>query len=302
MSADHSHPHHDHAHQHARNGAHGIRLAFFLNLGFTLIEIAGGIYTNSVAILSDALHDLGDSLAIGMGWYLEGRAQRPRAGAYSYGYRRLSLLAALLNAVVLVTGSLFMLAVAVPRLLHPEPTHATGMLVLALLGIAVNGAAALRLQHDRTMNARVISWHLLEDVLGWAAVLIVSLSLMVTDLYILDPLLSVLITGYILYNVLSKLRSTIALFLQAAPAGLDIAVLEQRLCAIPGVISAHHTHVWSLDGEHHVFTTHLVVRNETTRAQVQQIKQSALAAIEDSNPEHSTIEIEYEDEYCSMQP
>lgn len=288
----------DHTTHH--DGSSGIRTALLLNLGFTLIEIVGGLYTNSLAILSDALHDLGDSLAIGMAWYLEKRAQQPRQGAYSYGFRRLSLLAALLNAVILVSGSLLMLSLAIPRLLAPEPTNTGGMLGLALLGIVVNGAAALRIRGGKTMNSRVIVLHLLDDVLGWVAVLIVSLALMVTDYYILDPLLSVLITGYIVYNVARNLRGTVALFLQAAPPELDLAALEQRMAGLPHVVGVHHTHAWSLDGEQHVFTTHLVVPAAASKADVLQVKRAALLLMRDADLTHSTIEIEYADEDCRM--
>jgi cobalt-zinc-cadmium efflux system protein len=292
---------HDHSHnQHHHDSTSGIRTAFVLNLVFALIEIAGGLYTNSVAILADALHDFGDAVAIGMAWYLEDRAKRPRSGAYSYGYRRLSLLAALINAVILVTGSLFMLSMAVPRLLHPEPPDAQGMLALALLGMAVNGYAALRVRSGRTLNEQVISWHLLEDVLGWGAVLVVSLTLMVTDLPMLDPLLSILITFYILYNVVKNLRSTIALFLQAAPASVDIAALEHQLATLPHVVNVHDTHAWSLDGEHHVVTTHLVVAADATKAQLQQVKREALDLLHAADLRHTTVEIEFDDErHCS---
>lgn len=294
----HAHDHDDH--KHAPDSTGRMRTAFLLNLIFALVEIVGGLYTNSLAILSDALHDLGDSLAIGMAWYLEGRAQRPRTGAYSYGFRRLSLLAALINAVILVTGSLFMLSKAIPRLLHPEQPNATGMLVLAILGIVVNGAAALRMRGGHTLNERVISWHLLEDVLGWVAVLLVSLSLMVVDLPILDPLLSVLITTYILYNVVRNFRSTLELFLQAVPSQLDLAALEAQLAALTHVVDVHHTHAWSLDGEHHVFTTHLVVPASATKTDLLQVKREALQLMQSADLAHTTIEIEFADEDCRM--
>ncbi|MEJ2447304.1 MAG: cation diffusion facilitator family transporter, partial [Anaerolineales bacterium] len=180
-----SHPH-DHTHTHTEN----IRVAFFLNLGFTLFEVIGGLYTNSLAILSDALHDLGDSFSLGMAWYLERHSHKESDVKYSYGYRRFSLLAALINTIVLIAGSIYILSEAIPRLLHPEHSNAGGMVVLAVVGIAVNGFAALRVRSEGSLNAQVISWHLLEVVLGWAAVLIVSISLLITDIHILDPILN----------------------------------------------------------------------------------------------------------------
>jgi cobalt-zinc-cadmium efflux system protein len=194
-----------------------LRLAFFLNLTFTLLEIAGGLWTNSIAILSDALHDLGDSISLGMAWFFNKYAQKGPDADFSYGYRRYSLLGAFINTVVLIGGSLLVIANAVPRLLNPEPTNAPGMIVFALVGIVVNGIGAYRLYDKQSFNAQVAGWHLLEDVLGWVAVLIVSVVLLFTNWTILDPILSILITLYILVNVLGNLRRTTRVFLQATP-------------------------------------------------------------------------------------
>jgi cobalt-zinc-cadmium efflux system protein len=174
------------------------------------------------------------------------------------------------------------------------------MFILSILGIAVNGAAVLRVRTGKTMNSQMIAWHLLEDVLGWVAVLIVSISLVFTDIHILDPLLSILITGYVLYNVIRNLRKTIAIFLQAAPANLDVHAVEHQLEQIPNVLSTHHTHAWSLDGEHHVLTTHLVVPANASKADIVQVKRQALRFMEQVDLEHTTIEVEYEDEDCRM--
>ena len=231
---------------------------------------------------------------------MENRSHRPSQGRYSYGFRRLSLAAALVNAVVLILGSLIVLGQAIPRLFNPEPSNARGMLLLAILGIVVNGAAVLRMRGAQGMNGQMIAWHLLEDVLGWVAVLIVGLSLLVTDIQILDPLLSILITGYVLYNVIRNLRKTVAIFLQAAPADLDVHALEHELETISHVLSTHHTHAWSLDGEHHVLTTHLVVAAGASKAEIVQVKTDALRLVRQVDLEHTTIEVEYEDEDCRM--
>lgn len=276
------------------------RAAFFLNLSFTIIEIIGGIWTNSLAILSDAFHDLGDSVSLGMSWYLESYSNKGKDQRYSYGYKRYSLLSALINTIILIVGSIFILARAIPRLIQPEPTNATGMVVFSLVGIAVNGLAVLRMRKANNLNARVISLHLVEDVLGWAAVLALSVILLFTDLYILDPIFSILITLYVLYNVIKNLRRTLSLFLQAVPDDVDLDKIEQRLEAIENVCSSHHTHVWSMDGAHHVLTTHLVVGEHATRDQVFRIKEEINSLSQELDFFHTTIEIEYGDEACSM--
>jgi cobalt-zinc-cadmium efflux system protein len=278
-----------------------IRLAFLLNLGFALLEIAGGLWTNSLAILSDAVHDLGDSLSLGLAWFLERYAGRAGDWRYSYGYRRFSLLGALINAMILIGGSLLVIVRAIPRLVHPEPTSATGMLFFAVMGVLVNGFAALRLRQDKSLNARVVAWHLLEDVLGWLAVLVVSVILHFTDLYVLDPLLSLLISLYVLYNAIKNLWETLTLFLQAAPRGLALDEIEAQLSGVDGVCSTHHTHLWSLDGEHHVLSTHLVVDENVTKTDLQRIKSDARQALRPFQLSHITIEIENGEEDCAMQ-
>ncbi len=289
-----------HSHQHHQAATRNIRVAFVLNLAFTLLEIVGGLLTNSLAILSDALHDLGDSFSLGLSWYLERQAQRGSDARYSYGYRRWSMLGALVNTVVLLVGSLYIFSKAIPRLLHPEHSDAQGMILLAVIGIAVNGAAMLQLRRGRSLNAQMIAWHLLEDVLGWVAVLVVSVTLLFVDIHILDPILSILISLYVLYNVLRNLRKTLSLFLQAVPEAIMLPEVEQALRSIPLVQSVHHTHVWSLDGEHHVLTTHLVVDEAATREDLTCIKGQVAEMTQDIGVVHTTVELEYEGETCPM--
>lgn len=287
---------HDHHHT-----TENIGLAFWLNLGFTLLEIVGGVWTNSTAILSDAVHDLGDSFSLGMAWLLERRAQKGSSATFSYGYGRLSLLSALLNTIVLITGSLLVLARAVPRLLNPEPTNAQGMFWFAIVGILVNGLAAWRLRGEAGLNARVVSWHMIEDVLGWVAVLIVSIVLFFTQAYILDPLLSILITLYVLVNVIKNLRETAVLFLQGTPDDIDVAELERQIAALPQVQAVHHIHTWSLDGEHHVFSAHLVVDAAATRVEANALKQQVRAQLNGYEFTHTAVEIEFSDECCQLE-
>lgn len=277
-----------------------LRLAFFLNLGFTIAEILGGLFTNSIAILSDAVHDLGDSISLGMAWYLENVSLRDRDDRFSYGYRRFSLLGALLTTTVLLVGSIFILLEALPRLLAPQPTNAGGMVAFAIVGIVVNGIAVLRLRHAESMNARAVAWHLLEDVLGWLAVLVVSIILLFKPLYILDAVLSIGITLYIGRNVVVNLRKTLALFLQGVPENINIEEIDARLRALADVQSTHHTHIWSLDGEHHVLTTHVVVNENLPKDAILCLRRELQGLLTALNFSHSTIEIEFGDGDCGM--
>lgn len=290
---------HQHRHETADTSGN-LRLAFILNLAFTLLEIVGGILTNSIAIISDALHDLGDSVSLGMAWYFDRYAQKGPDAEFSYGYRRFSMLGALINTIVLIAGSLWVLGNAIPRLLSPEPAQAEGMILLALLGIVVNSVAAYRLYRNQSLNAQVAGWHLLEDVLGWTAVLIASVILLFTDWYILDPILSILITIYILVNVVGRLRQTVRLFLQATPENVHLPAIEQQIMNLEPVQAVHHTHLWSLDGERHVLSTHIVVPPETSKEEASNLKRRLANQITSDNFEHMTIEIEFGEDDCRL--
>ncbi|HDP66918.1 MAG TPA: cation transporter [Candidatus Marinimicrobia bacterium] len=279
---------------------HAIGIAFFLNLFFSILEITGGLLTNSIAIISDALHDFGDSLALGLSFILQKYSNRAGNAKYSYGYRRYSILAAVINSIILLTGSGFIMRAAIPRLLDPVKPHAEGMFLLAIVGIAFNGAAVLQLRRGKTLNIRVVSLHLIEDILGWVATLIVSLILLFTDWYILDPILSIAITVYIIYHVMTNLIQSLRVFLQTVPDNIDTAALEAKFQRIPKVRSVHHTHVWTLDGVNHVLTTHVVVDQGTSLSEVIAIKSQLKHIAYEMHCEHVTLEIEYGDEDCSM--
>jgi len=288
-----------HNHNHTTTSKN-FKTVFLLNFGFTLFEIVGGILTNSIAIISDALHDFGDSISIGLAWYLEKYSHKESDNRYTYGYGRFSLLGALINAMVLIIGSTFVLANAIPRIIEPQATNAEGMIIFAIVGVIVNGAAVFKLKNEESMNARVMMLHLLEDVLGWIAILAVAIALLFWQTYILDAILSIVITLYILFNVTINLKKTIALFLQATPDHVQLEMIDEKLKSIDKVISSHHTHVWSLDGANHILTTHLIVDKSTTRDEIVRIKYKCKQLFEDLKMTHFTIEIELEDEVCLM--
>ncbi|MEA3440769.1 MAG: cation diffusion facilitator family transporter, partial [Chloroflexota bacterium] len=202
--------------------------------------------------------------------------------------------------IILVIGSLFIISRAIPRLIEPEHTSAQGMILFAVVGVLVNGFAVFRLRDSKSLNARVVAWHLLEDVLGWIAVLVVGIVLLFTDNLYLDPILSILIALYILYNVIKNLRETIGLFLQAVPKDLEIQELESQLMAVENVKSIHHTHIWSLDGEHHVLTTHVVVDESIPKDAVRCLKDDIKGILRSYDFSHITLEIEFGEGDCAM--
>ena len=290
---------HDHSH-HASgdNASKRIGWAFFLNVAFTIIEFIGGWLTNSTAIMADAVHDLGDSLSIGTAWILNKLGDKEANNTFSYGYKRFSLLGALINGLVLTVGSVWILFEAIPRLTEPQMPNAEGMLLLSIFGMAVNGFAAYKLSDGDSLNERVLNWHLLEDVLGWVAVFIVSIVLMFKPWPILDPILSIGFTLFILFNVVRNLKETLLLFLQATPDREQVKKVRSVLLSKSEVDALHHFHIWSLDGEQNVMTAHLVLTNGVTVLQMQTLKcqlQEELAVFEFV---HTTIELEFADEQC----
>lgn len=299
-------PHHEHhhSHDHLHNHDHGtenIVTAFFLNLGFTVIELVGGLLTNSMAILSDAVHDLGDSVALGLAWYFQKFSHKKRDNTYTYGYKRFSLVGALINSVILITGSVLILTETFPRLIHPQQSDPKGMFILAVIGVAVNGAAMLRLRKGSSLNEKVVSLHMLEDVLGWLAILVGSVVMYFVNVPVLDPVLSVLISVYVLYNVFRNIRELARIILQGTPPAIDpdeiIAVIKE----IEPVDNIHDLHLWTVDGTYNVLTIHIVLKSTQSLLQLAELKNKIRQALLEKGIEHITIEFETPDEDCKFE-
>lgn len=287
-----------HNHHHAEGN---LKVAFFLNLVFTIVEIIGGFYTNSLAILSDALHDLGDSLSLGLSWYFERLSKKGRTETFSYGYKRFSLLGAVTNAVILLVGSIIILTQAVPQLFSPEETDARGMLYLAILGVVVNGAAAFRLRKGESINERIVSLHLLEDVLGWLAVLVGSVIMIYFDAPFVDPLLSIFIAGFVIYNVFKNLRKSLLIILQGTPENVDIDSLREKLNSIDEVTDLHDCRTWSMDGRYNVLTIHIVLNKDYALSEQLEIKRRIRELLKGQFIDHVTVEFEGPDEQCELE-
>ncbi len=289
---------HDHSHHHSEGN---VKVAFFLNLSFTIIEIIGGLYTNSLAILSDALHDLGDSFSLGLSWYFQKLSKKGRTKTFSYGYKRFSLLGAIINSIVLVAGSIFILTKAIPELFNPGETNVQGMLYLAILGILVNGAAVFKLRKGESLNEKVVSLHLLEDVLGWVAVLIGSIIMMYTDAPFIDPLLSVLISLFVLYNVYKNLKKSLLVILQGIPEEISIDDIRQKLKNISKVTDIHDCHAWSMDGQYNILTLHLRLDKDYKPSEQAKLKERVRTQLKDESINHITIEFEGQNENCELE-
>lgn len=292
MPHDHHHHHHHHSHD---NATKNIGLAFWLNLGFAIVELVGGLWAQSLAVVSDALHDFGDALGLGMGYFLQRKSAQGPSENYSYGLRRLSLLSAFLTGLILCVGALFIMIESIRRFNEPHDPHGPAMLGLAVFGIAINGFAAWKLGHGHSHNEKMMRWHLIEDVLGWVAVLIGSIFIMLFKWTWLDPMLALGISMFVLYNVVKRLAETVSVFLQGNPDPVGLKSFREATSKIPGVFQLHDVHFWSLDGVRHVLSLHVILEDLN---QAPQIKEHIRKLSKDLGDCHLTVEVETKQEHC----
>lgn len=227
---------------------YAVWLAFFLNLSFAIVEfIAGGIFGSS-AVLADSVHDFGDAIAIGISAFLESISNRKEDSHYTLGYKRFSLLGALVTAVILMTGSGMVILENMVKFFHPQPVNEEGLLWLGIIAISVNVLASLVIRKGQTKNESILSLHFLEDTLGWLAVILMAIVLRFTDWYILDPLLSLAISFFILSKAIPRFWSTLKIFLDAVPEGVDINQVKNDLEQLDNVASINQLNLWTMDG------------------------------------------------------
>jgi len=294
--------HHSHTHWHNHiHGTKNIAVAFFLNVGFAIIELIGGVLTNSVAIMSDALHDFGDSLSLGTAWYFQKKSQQNRTQNYTYGYKRFSLVGAFINSIVLLIGSIFIIQEAIGRLLHPVQPNPEWMIALAILWIAINWFAALRLKKGDSINEKVVSLHLLEDVLWWVAVLIGAWIMMFVNAPIIDPILSLAIATYVLFNVYRNIKPAFRIILQGMPDSITENEVRRVIMEENNVIDIHDFHLWTLDGKEHILSIHVTVKNDMNLQDAEQLKENIKSKLKSIDIAHATIEIEYNPQHCEQQ-
>ena len=270
-----------------------ILTAFCLNLFFSIVEFIGGIFTGSTAILSDSIHDLGDSFSIGTSYIFERISRKKPNGKYTYGYYRYSVLGSIIQSVVLLCGSALVVYNAINRLINPVMIDYNGMIILSIIGCVVNFIAAYSTHGGESLNQKVINLHMLEDVLTWAIVLIGAVIMRFTNWYFLDPVLSIGLAVFIIVNALKNLKIVLDIFLEKTPLNINVAEIIERLKKIEGVEGIHHLHVWSMDGYVSSATLHVV-----TDADFSAIKEKIKEELREHGISHSTVECEKVGEHC----
>lgn len=270
-----------------------ILIAFILNLFFSIFEFVGGIFTGSVAIISDAIHDIGDALSIGISYFLEKKSKKKPDNIYTYGYARYSVIGGVITTFILLFGSVAVIINAAKRIINPTEINYNGMIIFAVVGVVVNFVAAYFTREGDSINQKAVNLHMLEDVLGWAVVLIGAVIMRFTDFKILDPVMSIAVAIFILINAIKTLKEVIDLFCEKIPNGISTDEIKHHLLEIDGVIDVHHIHIWSIDGHSNYATMHIVTNTDT-----HEIKHKIKEELEEHGISHSTLEFETEDEHC----
>ena len=270
-------------------------IAFLLNMSFSLFEFFGGVVTNSVSIISDAVHDLGDAISIGISLLLEKKSKKKADNKYTYGYVRYSLLGGVITTVILVIGSIFVIYNAIQRLFNPVSINYSGMLIFAVIGIILNTLAAFITKDGDSINQHAVNLHMLEDVLGWIIVLVGAIIMKFTDISIIDPIMSIGVAVFILINALKNLKVILDLFLEKTPKNISIEEINHHISEIKGVIDVHHIHIWSIDGNTNYATMHIVTDRKDLKTLKEQIREEML----EHGVIHSTIELENNEDKCN---
>ena len=271
-----------------------ILLAFILNFAFSIFEFFGGVFTGSVAIISDAIHDIGDAASIGIAFFLEKKSKKQPDEKYTYGYARYSVIGGLITTLILLLGSVLVIYNAVIRIINPVEINYNGMIIFAIVGVAVNLCAAIFTREGGSLNQRAVNLHMLEDVLGWIVVLIGAIVMRFTDISLIDPIMSIGVAVFIFINALKSLKEILDLFLEKAPSEIEIDEIKEHLLNIAGVVGIHHVHIWSMDGQNNYATMHVVHIGEA-----HEIKESVRKELAEHGISHSTLELEVEGEHCN---
>lgn len=271
-----------------------ILVAFILNLSFSIFEFIGGAVTGSVAIVSDAVHDIGDAASIGVSYFLERKSKKKPDEIYSYGYTRYSIIGSVITTLILLFGSVMVIYNAADRIMNPVEVNYNGMILFAVIGAVVNFGAAWFTRDGDSLNQRAVNLHMLEDVLGWIVVLIGAVIMRFTDIAVLDPIMSIGVAVFILINAINNLREVLDLFLEKIPHGIAMEEIKEHLCKIEGVLGVHHIHIWSLDGNSNYATMHIV-----TDADNHEIKGKIRDELKEHGISHVTLELETSAEHCS---
>ena len=270
-----------------------ILITFILNLSFSVFEFIGGIMTGSVAIISDAIHDVCDAVSIGFSYFFEIKSKKQPDETYTYGYSRYSVIGGFVTTLILVISSVIIIFNSVNRIINPEEIDYNGMIVFAVVGVVVNFCAAMFTRGKGSLNQKAVNLHMVEDVLGWIVVLIGAIIMKFTDIVLIDAVMSAGVSIFILVNAIMHLKKIFVLFLDKIPDNIDIGEIKKCIYEIDGVIDVHHIHIRSVDGQSNTASLHVVTDEDPY-----EVKEKVRHALLEKEIGHVTIEIEKSSECC----
>ncbi|MEK6594683.1 MAG: cation diffusion facilitator family transporter [Pseudomonadota bacterium] len=251
--------------------------ALAITLAYAVVELAGGIWSGSLALLSDAGHMFSDALALGLAAVAAWLAQRPAGLKHSYGWARAEVIGAMLNSLIMLCIIVVLVAEAIQRLLAPQPVIAGGVMLIAFMGLIVNGVVAFMLSRsEHNMNARAALIHVMGDLLSSVAALVAGAVIFATGWIMVDPILSLVIAGLILMTTVRLLRDTLHVLMEGVPASVDLAAIGKALATVPGVTSVHDLHVWSITPDNVALSAHLEVAGMAAWPEILQAARVAL--------------------------
>ncbi len=306
MSVSHAHvEHHDHGHGHAHG--HGLQPApaggkkdLLVALAITLImmiaEVIGGLLSNSLALLSDAGHMLTDNLALLLSFFAMTFATMPATERKTFGFYRLEILAAFVNGVVLVLISLYIIYYAYLRMIHPEHVEGKLMLIIAIIGLVANviGAFVLMKHSKSSLNIRGAYLHILGDALSSVGVVIGGIIIIFTGWYLIDPILSILISLVIMYGAWSLVKESVNILLESVPAHINIDDVASEIAKIDGVQEAYHIHLWTITSGVYAMSAHVLIDDQLVSRSKELIEDIQSILSKKFNVFHSTIQLECE--------
>lgn len=298
MRTHHGHGHHTHDHHHHAHHVRGRKLLWvtLLNFSITIVQIIGGVLSNSLSLISDAIHNLGDSSAIFIAFLAGKHAEKQPDERKTFGYKRIEILAALFNAVVLIAICIYLVFEAYQRFMTPEPIKGKVMLIVAIFGLLANLISAVVLHKDKShnLNVRAAYLHLLGDTLSSVAVIAGGIAIWIWELYWLDPFITVLVGIYIIRHTWSIVRQTVNILMQATPDGIDVNTVKRRVEELPEVENMHHLHIWRMDDDHVHLEAHVNIRTDCVLSAVQPVrKRIERMLFESFGINHVTLQIEY---------
>ena len=264
-----------------------ILIAFILNFAFSIFECIGGIFTGSVAIVSDAIHDFGDAAGIGISYFLEKKSKRKPNDVFTYGYARYSTVGSLFVTSILIFNSIIVIYNSVMRIINPTKIDYDGMILISVIGICINFIATYFTHGGESLNQKAVNLHMIEDVLGWIIVLIGAIAMRFTNIPVIDPVMSVCVATFILFNTSKTLKEALNIFLEKAPTNLSSERIKKEILSITGVFDVFHIHVWSLDGEINCATMHIITDYNPSK-----IKEHIREKLHYLGIEHVTLELE----------